>query len=71
VLYGRRLERLEALKREPSVPVHIFARDVRDRASVEEAVAGLPSVFTGIDLRVNNAGLALGIEPTHKTDLDD
>lgn len=71
ILTGRRGERLEALKKELKVPVHTIVLDVRDRAAVEQAVAGLPREFAAIDILVNNAGLALGIEPAHQASLDD
>ena len=71
VLAGRRADRLEAMKRELGVPVHAIALDVRDRAAVERAVAALPRDFAAIDVLVNNAGLALGIEPAQQTNLDD
>ncbi len=71
VLCGRRMDRLEALKKELKVPVHILQLDVRDRAAVEKAIATLPKEFTAIDVLVNNAGLALGIEPAQRTSLDD
>jgi len=71
ILAGRRAERLDALKKELKVPVHTVALDVRDRAAVEAAILALPAEFASIDVLVNNAGLALGIEPAHKTDLDD
>ena len=45
--------------------------DVRDRAAVAAAVAGLPPEFAAIDLLVNNAGLALGLNPAQDADLDD
>ncbi len=71
VLTGRRGERLDALKKELKVPVHTIVLDVRDRAAVEKAVAGLPREFAAIDILVNNAGLALGIEPAQKASIDD
>ncbi len=71
VLCGRRADRLDALKKELKVPVHAFTLDVRDRAAVETAVAAIPRDFAAIDVLVNNAGLALGIEPAHRSSLDD
>jgi 3-hydroxy acid dehydrogenase/malonic semialdehyde reductase len=71
VLCGRRAERLEELRRELSVPLHPLVLDVRDRAAVAAAVAGLPAEFAAIDVLVNNAGLALGLEPAHEASLDD
>jgi len=51
--------------------VHAVELDVRDRAAVADAIAGLPAEFAEIDVLVNNAGLALGLEPAHRADLDD
>lgn len=45
--------------------------DVRDRDAVENAVANLPAAFAGVDVLVNNAGLALGLEPAPQADLRD
>ncbi|EME70844.1 short-chain alcohol dehydrogenase [Paramagnetospirillum caucaseum] len=69
VICGRRTDRLEALKAELSaVPVHAAALDVRDRAAVAAFAAALPRP---VDVLVNNAGLALGLEPAQNADLDD
>ena len=46
------------------------ALDVRDRAAIERLVASLPPAFAEIDVLVNNAGLALGLEPAQEADLD-
>ncbi len=72
VLCGRRAERLAAIKAElSSVPVHTVPLDVRDRKAVSEAVAALPADFAAIDVLVNNAGLALGLDGADEADLDD
>lgn len=71
VVAGRRGERLESLARRLAVPVHPVVLDVRDRAAVERAVAALPPAFAAVDVLVNNAGLALGIEPAHRASLDE
>lgn len=71
VLAARRLERLEKLKMELPVPVHAIRLDVRDRRDVEEAVGDLPMEFSEVDVLINNAGLALGLESANRTDLDD
>jgi 3-hydroxy acid dehydrogenase / malonic semialdehyde reductase len=69
---GRRAERLEALAdrlgRANLLPI---ALDVRNRRAVVDAVAQLPAPFAEVDVLVNNAGLALGLEPAHRADLDD
>jgi len=71
VVAGRRTDRLDALVRRVGVPALALPLDVRDRAAVERAVAGLPAAFAAVDVLVNNAGLALGIEPAHRASLDD
>lgn len=68
---GRRGDRLDALAAELGSTLLPRVLDVRDRAAVEAAIAGLPAEFADIDLLVNNAGLALGLEPAHRADLDD
>lgn len=69
---GRRTERLEALREELGADrLHPLTLDVRDRAAVATAVAGLPEGWRDVDLLVNNAGLALGLEPAHRADLDE
>lgn len=71
VLAGRRRDRLDALASELKVPVHTVELDVRDRGAVERTFADLPTDFAELDVLVNNAGLALGLEPAQRADLDD
>jgi NADP-dependent 3-hydroxy acid dehydrogenase YdfG len=72
VLTGRREERLEELKQALApAPVHTLCFDIRDRNACSEAVQSLPADFAAIDVLVNNAGLALGVEPAPDCDLDE
>jgi 3-hydroxy acid dehydrogenase/malonic semialdehyde reductase len=72
VAAGRRRERLDALAaRLGADRVHPLVLDVRDRAAVERAVQGLPPALAAIDVLVNNAGLALGLEPAQRASLDE
>lgn len=71
ILAARRGDHLNTLARELGPRAHVLPLDVRQRKSVEQAVAGLPAEFQAVDLLVNNAGLALGLEPAHKASLDD
>lgn len=65
VLTGRRAERLDALCAELSkqTEVHGLVLDVRDRKAMEEAIANLPPSFAKLRGLINNAGLALGVDP--------
>ncbi|MDG5487973.1 SDR family NAD(P)-dependent oxidoreductase [Sphingomonas sp. BGYR3] len=66
---GRRAERLDALKAELGDAFLPLAFDVRDEAARNAALDGLPAAFAGIDLLINNAGLALGTEPAQQASL--
>lgn len=69
---GRKAGLLEALKRELApAPAHTALLDVRDPDAVRAVVDGLPPDFCEVDALVNNAGLALGLEPAHRADLAD
>ncbi len=69
---ARRAGRLKALAAEMGREwVLPLALNVQDRAAVERAVAGLPPAFAQVDVLVNNAGLALGLEPAQRADLGD
>lgn len=70
VATGRRADRLDTLVAELGPDrVHPAAFDVTDEAARDAALDGLPEAFRGIDLLVNNAGLALGTAPAQAADL--
>jgi 3-hydroxy acid dehydrogenase/malonic semialdehyde reductase len=71
VAAARRADRLRELAAELGPRLLPVTLDVRDRAAVAGAVAGLPEEFARVDVLVNNAGLALGLEPAQDADLDD
>ncbi|GAB3100209.1 SDR family NAD(P)-dependent oxidoreductase [Lysobacter terrae] len=69
---GRRAERLQALVDELGADrVHAAAFDMRDAQALNAALDTLPDAFRGIDLLVNNAGLAQGTKPAQEARLDD
>ncbi|MFQ2660794.1 SDR family oxidoreductase [Aeromonas caviae] len=68
---GRRAERLAALTEELGEQFLPLVFDVQDKAATRAAIEGLPTEWQQVDLLVNNAGLALGLEPAHKADLED
>lgn len=73
VLAARREKRLMELRDELAgkTEVHTVKLDVRDRKAVHAAIEGLPDPFREVDVLVNSAGLALGLEPAQAADLDD
>lgn len=73
ILTARRIEPLLKLQEELSADaeVQMIPLDVTDREAVRKAVDSLPERFRSIDVLLNNAGLALGLEPAHRAELDD
>ena len=70
VAAARRADRLAELAHELGPDVLPVQLDVRDREAVERAVRELPEEFATIDVLVNNAGLAKGMDPAHEARLD-
>ena len=70
---GRRLERLEELRQELPEGVRFLPLvfDVRDRAEVERLLTNLPPEWASIDLLINNAGNAHGLDPIQTGNVDD
>ncbi len=74
IINGRRSERLTELQKElegRGAGVLSLPFDVRNREEVEKAVASLRGEWRNIDLLVNNAGLAVGLEHIDKGDAGD
>src|SRR5690554_4319963 len=70
VATGRRAERLQALVgRLRDGRLHVAAFDIRDAKAMHQALEAIPDPFRGIDVLVNNAGLALGTAPAQACDL--
>jgi 3-hydroxy acid dehydrogenase / malonic semialdehyde reductase len=68
---GRRTDRLDGLAQELGQALLPVAMDVSDKSSIRNVLAALPAHWADIDVLVNNAGLALGIEPAHKASLEE
>lgn len=68
---GRRTDRLEQTRKQLGDRFLGVTLDIRDENAVAQAVASLPAEFSDVDLLVNNAGLALGLEPAQRADLSD
>ncbi len=68
---ARRTDRLAALAAELGQQLLPVALDVTDKASIDRMLADLPAEWQAIDVLVNNAGLALGLEPAQAAHLQD
>lgn len=73
ILTGRRQERLAQLSHELSSSTKVVTLnfDVRDKTRVKEKFDSLPSEWKSIDVLLNNAGNAHGLDPIQKGNLDD
>ena len=74
ILTGRNEKRLAEIGKEleaKGTKVMILAFDVRDAEKAKEHIGNLPEQWRDIDVLVNNAGLALGLEPEYEGDPDD
>ena len=74
ILTGRNEQRLAEIKKElteKGTDVLTLAFDVRDREKAKKYIAELPAEWQTIDVLVNNAGLALGLEPEYEGSIDD
>lgn len=70
---GRRVERLEELRQELPEGVRFLPLvfDVRDRKDVDRLLTHLPSDWASIDVLINNAGNAHGLDPIQTVNVDD
>lgn len=73
ILCGRRQERLDALKDELASLTEVYTLnfDVRNKEEVNTAIASLPEDFSQIDILINNAGNAHGLDTFQDATLDD
>ena len=74
ILTGRNEQRLADIQKEltdKGTQVLTLVFDVRDRETARKQIETLPAEWQAIDVLVNNAGLALGLEPEYKGSHDD
>ncbi len=74
IITGRRFSKLAELKEKVenkhSVNVHILNFDIRKRPEVEQVLNNLPEKWKKVDLLINNAGLAAGLDSIDKGDIN-
>jgi NADP-dependent 3-hydroxy acid dehydrogenase YdfG len=73
ILCGRRQDRLNSLQNSLSTQTDVTTLnfDVRDKTKVFNAIQSLPEPFKHIDILINNAGNAHGLDPIHEGNIDD
>ncbi len=73
ILCGRRQERLDIVEHalEKLTDVFTLNFDVRDKTEVKKAIDSIPEKFKQIDILINNAGNAHGLDPIQDGSLDD
>ena len=71
ILCGRRTKKLEQLSDLLKVNCQLLSFDVRDRKAVFAAFESLPEDWKKIDILINNAGNAHGLDPVQTANIDD
>ena len=74
IITGRRKEKLDTLRRElENIGAEVLAMefDVRERASAHKAVDFLKGKWANINVLINNAGLALGLDKEYEGSFED
>jgi len=73
IICGRRKNRLEELEKELSQYTSVYSLefDVSDKNAVFANIDSLPETFSNIDVLINNAGNAHGLDPIQDGNLDD
>ena len=73
VLCGRRLERLRSIQETLSklTNVYVLNFDIRDKTETFKAIESLPEAFKQVDILINNAGNAHGLDPIDRGSIDD
>tara|TARA_R110002095_G_scaffold197020_1_gene175965 strand:- start:1301 stop:2089 length:789 start_codon:yes stop_codon:yes gene_type:complete len=75
VIVGRNADKIAVLQKEITqdhgVAVHACVFDITDKDAMAKAVETLPEDFQNIDLLINNAGLALGLDPAYQCAIED
>lgn len=75
IINGRRVDRLkelgDSLVKKYNARIHVLPFDVQQKGEVFNAIDELPNEWRGIDLLINNAGLALGRDYFDEASLDD
>ncbi len=70
ILHGRTQEKLDALcQLYPTAHPVLF--DITDKAAMKKAIDSLPDTHKNIDVLINNAGLALGLDKAYEAKIDD
>lgn len=75
IITGRNTAKLEILKKELEQEQHVqvlaLAFDVRNREAAKKAVDFIPEAWRNIDVLVNNAGLARGLDPEYEGNMEE
>ncbi len=71
ILHGRNAEKLKTLCESIDVEIHPVVFDLKDKQGTIDAIENIPAAFKDIDLLINNAGGALGLDKAHEANLED
>ena len=71
ILHGRDQDKLDKLNAELNAQTHTLCFDITKKEQITNAISSIPADFKNIDLLINNAGGALGLDKFQDADLED
>jgi NADP-dependent 3-hydroxy acid dehydrogenase YdfG len=71
IVHGRDQKKVDALINDLKIPAYGVVFDLADTAAIEKSIAAIPAEFSQVDLLVNNAGAAKGLDKAHEALLED
>jgi 3-hydroxy acid dehydrogenase/malonic semialdehyde reductase len=71
ILHGRNGEKLDKVCAGLNVPVHKLLFDLKDKEATIKQIQAIPAEFSEIDVLINNAGGALGLDKAHEASIED
>lgn len=71
IIHGRSQEKVDALITELNTDCHPLVFDITDKGATLERISQIPDEFKNIDLLINNAGGALGLDKAQNANLED
>lgn len=71
IIHGRSVDKVKEICDSVDVPIHPLIFDITDKQATLDALNNIPSDFQDIDLLINNAGGALGLDKFQEAPLED
>ena len=71
IMHGRNAEKLDKVCADLDVPIHKVLFDLKDKTATIQQIQAISDEFKDIDVLINNAGGALGLDKAHEANIED